>query len=173
MKNNVCLAALCLLLFTCLSAQRPAVPKLPIDLDSIFADEPDVLCLTVPDEQPCEDFYPPAYPGGEPGIMRFLAENVRYPSDARLNNIQGNVLVSFIVEKDGSIGHATILKDIGGGCGDEAARVVQLMTQWRPGTVKGLPVRVRYFQPLRFRLEDPEPPARQPLRKRRTLFGNE
>jgi protein TonB len=109
-----------------------------------------------PEEKPYEMFdlnKPPTFPGGEKEMLRFLAENIKYPPLARENNIQGNVALSFIVGKDGTVSGLEILKDIGGGCGKEAIRVVQTMPKWSPGEANGHPVKVRFTLPVRFRLE--------------------
>jgi len=109
-----------------------------------------------PEEKPYEMFdlnKPPTFPGGEKEMLRFLAQNIKYPAPARENNIQGNVTLSFIVGKDGAVSELEILKDIGGGCGKEAIRVVQTMPNWSPGEANGHPVKVRFRLPVRFRLE--------------------
>ena len=67
-------------------------------------------------------------------------------------NIEGLVLVSFVVEKDGNISNASVLRGIGGGCDEEALRVVARMPAWKPGQQGGKPVRVRYTLPMRFKL---------------------
>ena len=96
---------------------------------------------------------PPSFPGGDAERQKFLAENIKYPALARENNIQGNVVLSFVVGKDGSVSDIQILKDIGGGCGKEAIRVVQAMPKWSPGEANGHPVKVKFTLPVRFRLE--------------------
>jgi periplasmic protein TonB len=96
---------------------------------------------------------PPSFPGGEKELQKFLAENIKYPALARENNIQGNVALTFVVGKDGSVTDIAILKDIGGGCGKEAVRVVNSMPKWIPGEANGNSVKVRFTLPVRFRLE--------------------
>ncbi|MBK6929432.1 MAG: energy transducer TonB [Saprospirales bacterium] len=96
---------------------------------------------------------PPAFPGGEPALLQYLSMRIRYPEAARTNNIEGTVLLVFIVEPDGAVTNATVIRDIGGGCGDEALRVVTSMPNWSPGIANGRPVRVRFTLPIRFRLE--------------------
>jgi protein TonB len=68
------------------------------------------------------------------------------------------VYVTFVVEKDGSIGQARVLRGIGGGCDEEALRVVRSMPKWEPGIQRGKPVRVQYNLPFRFTLKKPENP---------------
>jgi len=96
---------------------------------------------------------PPSFPGGERELLKFLAENIKYPALARENNIQGNVALTFVVNKNGSVSDVTILRDIGGGCGKEAVRVVNSMPRWNPGEANGNPVKVRFTLPVRFKLE--------------------
>ena len=73
----------------------------------------------------------PEYPGGDQAMMDFVAKNVQYPQEARDKEISGRVLVSFIVEKDGSIADVKVVKGIGGGCDEEAVRVVKAMPKWK------------------------------------------
>ena len=95
----------------------------------------------------------PEYPGGDQAMMDFVAKNVQYPQEARDKEISGRVLVSFIVEKDGSIADVKVVKGIGGGCDEEAVRVVKAMPKWKPGKDKGKPVRVSYMMPFTFKLQ--------------------
>ena len=95
----------------------------------------------------------PEYPGGDQAMMDFVAKNVQYPQEARDKEISGRVLVSFIVEKDGSITEVKVVKGIGGGCDEEAVRVVKAMPKWKPGKDKGKPVRVSYMMPFTFKLQ--------------------
>ena len=95
----------------------------------------------------------PEFPGGEQAMMDFVAKNVQYPQEARDKEISGRVLVGFIVEKDGSIGDVKVVKGIGGGCDEEAVRVVKAMPKWKPGMDKGKPVRVSYVMPFTFKLQ--------------------
>ena len=94
----------------------------------------------------------PEYPGGEEALYKFLGENIKYPDLARDNNISGTVVVKFVVEKDGSITKASILREIGGGCGKEALRVVNAMPKWKPGQQSGKSVRTEFTLPVQFEL---------------------
>lgn len=89
----------------------------------------------------------------EEKLLKFIYKNIKYPAIARENNIQGTVVASFVIEKDGSITDAKILRDIGGQCGDEALRVVNMMPKWTPGKQRGRAVRVQFNLPVRFKLE--------------------
>lgn len=95
----------------------------------------------------------PSFPGGEHDLMKYLAENIEYPAMAREANIEGVVALGFVIGKDGSISDIQVLKDIGGGCGKEASRVVKSMPKWTPGEANGHPVKVRFTLPVRFRLQ--------------------
>ncbi|MBN3035660.1 MAG: TonB family protein [Bacteroidales bacterium] len=94
----------------------------------------------------------PRFPGGEEARLGYLRDNIRYPQYARHWGIQGRVFVSFIVEKDGTIAGVKVLRGIGGGCDEEAMRVISNMTRWEPGTQKGEPVRVQFNMPILFKI---------------------
>jgi len=94
----------------------------------------------------------PGFPGGEEARMRYLHQNMRYPTIARESGIQGTIFITFVVERDGSITDVRILRGIGGGCDEEAIRVVQNMPKWAPGKQRGRPVRVQFNMPIRFTL---------------------
>lgn len=92
-------------------------------------------------------------------MLEFIYKNIKYPKEARDKGIEGMVVVSFIVEKDGSVTNAEIKRDIGGGCDEEALRVINLMPaqnlRWIPGKQQGQPVRVLFNIPIRFKLDTP------------------
>ncbi len=92
----------------------------------------------------------PEFPGGQEAMMKYLRDNIRYPTIARESGIQGSVFVTFVVEKDGSVTNVEILRGIGGGCDQEAIRVVKNMPNWKPGRQRNQPVRVQYRMPIRF-----------------------
>ncbi|OJW18318.1 MULTISPECIES: energy transducer TonB [unclassified Mucilaginibacter] len=92
----------------------------------------------------------PSFPGGEKAFANFLAKNLRYPKEARENRIQGRVILTFVIERDGSLSNIRVVRDIGGGCGEEAMRVIALSPKWVPGTAQGIPVRVQYAIPIAF-----------------------
>lgn len=96
---------------------------------------------------------PPSFPGGEAAMYRFLQENIKYPPVARENNITGRVFLTFIVNREGKISDIKILRDIGGGCGQEAVRVVGNMPSWKPGKQNGRPVNVQFNMPINFTLK--------------------
>lgn len=95
----------------------------------------------------------PKFPGGMEALYKYLGQNIKYPQLARENGITGKVYVTFVVEKDGSIANPRILRDIGGGCGAEAIRVVKAMPKWSPGKQRGKAVRVQFNLPVNFNLK--------------------
>lgn len=96
----------------------------------------------------------PEFPGGMEALTKYLSENIKYPEQAKKENIQGRVFVIFVVEKDGSVTNAKVLRGIGGGCDEEALRVVNAMPKWEPGRLQGTtPVRVQYGLPINFQLQ--------------------
>ena len=94
----------------------------------------------------------PAFPGGDVARMKFLQDNIKYPQMARESGIQGTVYVTFVVERNGNVTDVKILRGIGGGCDEEAVRVVQNMPKWEPGKQRGKPVRVQFNMPIKFTL---------------------
>ena len=99
----------------------------------------------------------PEYPGGVEAMMKYVAENVKYPEKAKDEEISGRVFISFVIEKDGSVSNVELKRGIGGGCDDEAVRVVKAMPKWKPGIKDGKPVRVSYMMPINFKLTDDTP----------------
>lgn len=95
----------------------------------------------------------PEFPGGMEALAKYLAQNIKYPQLARDNNITGKVFVTFVVERDGRIADVKLLRDIGGGCGAEAIRVVKAMPKWTPGKQRGKAVRVQFNLPVNFNLK--------------------
>ncbi|HEX2866788.1 MAG TPA: M56 family metallopeptidase [Ignavibacteriales bacterium] len=95
----------------------------------------------------------PAYPGGADALLRFISSNVVYPKAAKKAGTQGKVMISFIIEKDGSMSNIKVLNGIGDGCDEEAVRVTKLMGKWNPGMQKGKPVRVQMVLPFQFKLQ--------------------
>ena len=94
----------------------------------------------------------PSFPGGISGLMTYLNQNTRYPAVAQENGVQGRVVVSFVVGKDGHISDVTVLRSVDPSLDKEAIRVVRNMPRWTPGKQGGEPVRVRYNVPVSFRL---------------------
>lgn len=95
----------------------------------------------------------PQFPGGPAALMQFLSQNVKYPEEAYQKGTQGRVIVTFVVEKDGSITEARVVRSIEPLLDKEALRVINSMPNWNPGTQNGEPVRVKYTVPITFRLQ--------------------
>jgi protein TonB len=94
----------------------------------------------------------PVFPGGDAGFNKYLSKNIRYPAIARENNVQGRVIVQFVVERDGSLTDIKVVRGIGSGCDEEAMRALKASPKWKPGIQNGRPVRVQYSVPVAFAL---------------------
>lgn len=99
--------------------------------------------LPKPQRQKCSD----------QALLQYLAEKIKYPAVARENGIQGTVVIDFIVDENGNLSKTSIIKDIGGGCGAEALRIVQNMPKWSAGRQGGRKVKVQMKLPVRFTLQ--------------------
>jgi protein TonB len=95
----------------------------------------------------------PVFPGGEQEMMNFLKKNMKYPSLARENEIQGKVYVTFLIDAEGKVKDAKIVRGLGGGLDEEALRVVRSMPTWKPGSQNGRQVRVQFTIPINFNLK--------------------
>ena len=95
----------------------------------------------------------PEFPGGAAKMMEFIQKNIKYPMMARESDIQGRVFVNFVVEPNGTITNVTVMRGIGGGCDEEALRVVQSMPNWKPGKQRGSAVRCSFTVPIIFKLQ--------------------
>jgi len=95
----------------------------------------------------------PSFPGGDVARIKFLQQNIEYPTMARESGIQGTVYVTFVVEPDGKVSNVQILRGIGGGCDEEAIRVIKAMPRWNAGKQRGKPVRVQFNMPIKFTLQ--------------------
>jgi periplasmic protein TonB len=127
--------------------QRTAIPAY-VPLEKPIYQEEEIFekeIFTIVEKQP-------SFPGGEPARMAYFAENLKYPVLARELGIMGVVYVGFVVEPDGSISNLKILRGIGGGCDEEAIRVVSGMPKWNPGMQRNKAVRVQFTLPVRFAL---------------------
>ena len=96
----------------------------------------------------------PEFPGGLEGLSQFLSENIVYPPVAYDNNVEGRVLVQFVVEKDGSVGEIKILRSVEVNLDYEAIRLCKILPKFKPGMVDGKPVRVWYTLPITFKLNE-------------------
>ena len=95
----------------------------------------------------------PSFPGGQSALLQYLSSNIKYPVVAEENGVQGRVIVTFVVEKDGSITDVRVVKSVDPSLDKEAQRVVKSMPKWIPGKQNGAAVRVKYTVPVTFRLQ--------------------
>lgn len=95
----------------------------------------------------------PSFPGGQGALMSYLASNIKYPVVAQENGVKGRVIVSFVVERDGSISDVRVARSVDPSLDREAQRVVKSMPRWKPGKQNGSAVRVKYTVPVVFRLQ--------------------
>jgi TonB family protein len=99
----------------------------------------------------------PSFPGGDKAFGKYLGEHTKYPAEARNKNIQGKVIITFIVEEDGSLSNLKLLRGIGGGADEEAMRVLAASPKWEPGIQNGRKVRVQFTVPVAFSLSTETP----------------
>ena len=131
---------------------------LDIDMTEDMAiEEVQPVEIEEPEEEETEEVFliveePPAPVGGMEAFYNYVNENIQYPRQARTMRIEGRVFVQFVVDKDGSITNVEVLKGIGGGCDEEAVRVVKNAPKWHPGKQRGRPVRVKMVLPITFKL---------------------
>ena len=95
----------------------------------------------------------PSFPGGPSALMQYLSSNIKYPVVAEENGVQGRVVCTFVVERDGSITDVRVVKSVDPSLDKEAVRVVKSMPKWIPGKQNGSAVRVKYTVPVTFRLQ--------------------
>lgn len=95
----------------------------------------------------------PQFPGGDIELLRVINQSIKYPVIAQENGIQGRVVCSFVVNKDGSVVDVTVARGVDPSLDKEAVRVVSNLPKWKPGMQRGKPVRVRYTVPITFRLQ--------------------
>jgi periplasmic protein TonB len=114
---------------------------------------PEIIEKKAPVENNKAEAFVTNMPEFKGNVYQFIKNNLRYPAVALENGTAGLVMLSFIIEKDGSIGEIKVLNDIPDGCTQEAIRVVRLMPAWKPGMNNGVPARVIYNLPVYFRLQ--------------------
>lgn len=96
----------------------------------------------------------PEFDGGTAALFKYLSENIKYPAIARENGIEGKVVVQFVVDEEGNVSQSKVVRGIGGGCDQEALRVVQTMNgKWKPGKQRGRAVKVWFTLPVAFKLQ--------------------
>lgn len=95
----------------------------------------------------------PEFPGGMAECLKFLGENIKYPTIAQENGVQGRVIVQFVVNQDGSIVDPVVVRSVDPYLDKEALRVIKTMPKWKPGKQRGKAVRVKYTVPVTFKLQ--------------------
>ena len=131
--------------------QKVIVSEPEVDFDKLMIAEAE------PVEPPTDEFFeivekmPEPY-GGMTAFMKFLGAEIKYPRIARQNHIEGRVFAQFIIDEEGQITQLKIIKGIGGGCDEEALRVIAMAPDWKPGKQRGRAVKVRMIVPVHFRL---------------------
>ena len=113
----------------------------------VFEEEPAVQTIFVGVENM------PDFPGGQAALMQYLAKNIKYPTFAQENGTQGRVIVQFVVNRDGSIVDAKVVRSVDPYLDKEALRVINTMPKWKPGMQRGKPVRVKFTVPVMYRLQ--------------------
>ena len=130
------------------------------DVDKFEAVKEQVIVKEPEPEKPKEEEIfvaveqPAEFPGGQAALMKWLSNNIRYPEAAQQNDIQGRVVVKFVVEKDGSVAHAEIARGVDKDLDREALRVVNKMPKWQPGKNNGVAVRSYFNLPVTFKLQN-------------------
>ncbi|TSD66577.1 TonB family protein [Inquilinus sp. KBS0705] len=113
----------------------------------------------------------PEFPGGVAAFGKYMVKTLHYPSTAVNNNTQGRVIVTFIVEKDGSINDVKVVRGLGSGTDEEAVRVIKNMPLWKPGIFNGMPVRVQYSLPINFAIEEIQQGSSRPANHYNGLYN--
>ena len=129
------------------AVQEQVVVKEPEPAPVVVEEKPKPDEIFVAVEQQAE------FPGGQAALMKWLSTNIRYPEAAQQNDIQGRVVVKFVVEKDGSVSHAEIVRGVDKDLDREALRVVSKMPKWQPGKNNGVAVRSYFNLPVTFKLQ--------------------
>ena len=119
-----------------------------------IADLKQIVVQGEPEEEQVFDFAEqmPSFPGGQQELMAYLGKNIKYPTIAQEQGVQGRVIIQFVVETDGSITDVTVARGVDPYLDKEAVRVVKTMSKWIPGRQNGKPVRVKFTVPVLFRL---------------------
>ena len=124
--------------------QAVEVKYTPVEVEEEEVDEEQIFQIVEEQAQ---------YPGGMAECMKFLSKNIKYPTISQENGVQGRVIVQFVVNRDGSIVDAKVMRGVDPYLDKEALRVVGLMPKWKPGKQRGKAVRVKYTVPVMFRLQ--------------------
>lgn len=127
------------------SAEDATLPATPAETGAQTLADTSVVFMVVEEM--------PEFPGGQEKMFEYLRQNINYPEAAKKNGVTGKVFVNFVVEKDGTISTVQITRGIGGGCDEEAVRVIKSMPNWKPGKQRGEAMRVQFQMPINFVLK--------------------
>lgn len=141
-----------LLMASCQPANGEAVEQEEIPFEATNVDESAPLDANT-DEVFKVVEVDPEFPGGEEALYKYLAENIKYPEKAKNDKVEGRVYITFVIEKDGTVSDAKVLRSVNEELDAEALRVINAMPKWKPGTQRGVPVRVQYNIPISFKLQ--------------------
>ena len=97
---------------------------------------------------------PPSFPEGMPAFYEYIKNNLKYPQEASELGIEGRVYLSFVINQAGETEDVKVVKGLGGGCSEEAIRILKASPKWNPGIQRGKPVKVRMIIPILFKLTD-------------------
>ena len=133
---------------TGLMGEIAVTTQTPAPSDSIMPQEEENIFGAMTEEMPL-------FPGGDLECMKFIQKNLRYPEEARRKGIEGRVIIQFIVDKDGTLTDFTVARGVEESLDREALRLAKSIPQpWKPGTQRGIPVRVKYTMPIRFQIDE-------------------
>jgi protein TonB len=124
----------------------------PVDVITVPEGDPDPVAVTEPDPVIIVS-EPPVFPGGESGLMKFINDNIKYPEEAIANNIEGRVVLRFVVSTDGSVKRIELIKGVDPLLNQEAMRVISSLPKWKPGKNNGNPAAVWFSVPVTFTLK--------------------
>lgn len=142
------------------------IQKITLPQDKKIKEVSETHSKSVPDSvvfQVVEEM--PDFPGGMKALMEYLSQNIKYPAEAHAKGIQGRVIVSFIVKKDGSISDIKVVRSVDPYLDKEAERVIAAMPAWKPGKQRGQAVNVKFTVPVAFRLTGPEPAKAEEIKQ--------
>ncbi|MCF6361240.1 MAG: energy transducer TonB [Cyclobacteriaceae bacterium] len=137
------------------------IEEIDINLDTEMTDEDRIERIEIDDNEGVEEIpdipftvveQMPNYPGGLKALYGYFGKKMKYPSQARKMGIEGRVIITFVIDKDGSITDLKLLRGIGAGCDEEAIRVLKMLPKWNPGKQRGKPVKVQMTIPINFKL---------------------
>ncbi len=132
---------------------KPATPETSAAEEQVAAaQEATVEPIIFKNDSMPDGLVAPEFPNGGEALYKYIAENLHYPEQAKSDGVQGKVVVQFTVMDNGDIVNVEVAKGIGGGCDEEALRVVKSMPKWKPAIYEGKPVNVQYCIPINFKL---------------------